>query len=448
MSLEEQLVRAPAISDTALVPDAVPVAAEPVPRKRPGADGETGLVSEVFLGRQPIYDARREIQAYELLYRAAARDTAAVVTDGERASAEVMLKAFLEIGLQTVSPSRPVFINYSEPLLGVAPIIPQDRCVIEVLETVTVTGSTRACLEKLKSRGYRIALDDFIYSERLTPFLELADFVKLDVRAQSAEEFHRQIEFLRGFDAQIVAEKVETQQELDRCLAWGCDLFQGYYLRKPETLIGKRVPSNRLSLLALLSECVNSSSSADAIGSVIQRDAVLTYNLLKLANSALYRHVCEIHSPAQAITMLGLDFVFRWVTLLVLAGHHNCPSGYLDFALQRARTCESIASFVNCHSSEAYFVGLLSALDSMLNMPMVAIVEPLPLSPEIKAALLRREGMLGAVLEAVTAYETGRFDVALRTGINVPVLQKAFWEAVEYASAMLASLNVSTAMVP
>ena len=84
----------------------------------------------------------------------------------------------------------------------------------------------------------------------------------------------------------------------------------------------------------------------------------------------------------------------------------------------------------------------------MLNMPMVAIVEPLPLSPEIKAALLRREGRLGAVLEAVTAYETGRFDVALRTGINVPVLQKAFWEAVEYASAMLASLNVSTARVP
>ncbi len=403
--------------------------------------GESGVVSEVFLGRQPIYDTRREIQAYELLYRGAAHDTAAVISDGDRASAEVMLKAFLEIGLQKVSPLRPVFINYSEPLLGVDPIIPPDRCVIEVLETVSVTGNTLACLEKLKSRGFRLALDDFSYTERSTPFLRLADFVKLDVRAFSPDEFRGQLDLLRAFEARIIAEKVESQQEFERCARWGCDLFQGFYLRKPETLSGKRVPSNRLSLLALLSECVNSSSSIDAIASVIQRDAALTYNLLKLANSALYQRTVEIHSTVQAITMLGLDFVFRWVTLLVLAGTQNCPSGYLDYALQRARTCELIASFVGCQRSEAYFVGLLSALDSMLNMPMAAIVEPLPLGAELKGALLRREGRLGVVLDAVTAYEAGQFDMVLRTGVNVPVLQKAFWEAVEYASSMLASLS-------
>jgi EAL and modified HD-GYP domain-containing signal transduction protein len=400
----------------------------------------TSLVSEVYLGRQPIYDGLREIQAYELLYRGAARDTTALIADGDRASAEVMLKAFLEIGLQTVSPSRPVFINFSEPLLGVDPLIPPDRCVIEVLETVSVTTSTVACLEKLKSRGYRLALDDFTYSEEAVPFLRLANFVKLDVRALSPEEFRRQLDLLRGYDVRIIAEKVESQAELDCCRNWGCDLFQGYYLRRPETLSGKRAPSNRLSLLALLSECVNSASTVNAIASVIQRDAVLTYNLLKLANSALYQRSCELHSTVQAITMLGLDFVFRWVTLLVLAGNQNCPSGYLDYALQRARTCELIASFVGCQRGEAYFVGLLSALDSMFDMPMVDIIEPLPLGAEIKRALLAREGKLGVVLDAVTAYESGQFDTVLRTGINVPVLQKAFWEAVEYANTMLATL--------
>ncbi len=410
-----------------------------MPRQLPRL-AERGLVSEVFLGRQPIYDARREIQAYELLYRGAARDATARISDGDRASAEVMLKAFLEIGLQTVSPTRPVFVNFSEALLGVVPLIPHDRCVIEVLETVSVTASTVACLEKLKSRGYRLALDDFSYSERAAPFLRLADFIKLDVRAHSPGEFRRQLDLLRGLDARIVAEKVESQREFERCLGWGCELFQGYYLRRPETLSGKRVPSNRLSLLALLSECVNSSTSIDAIADVIQRDAALTYNLLKLANSALYQRQCEIHSTVQAITMLGLDFVFRWVTLLVLAANQNCPGGYLDYALQRARTCEMIASFVDCQRSEAYFVGLLSALDSMLDMPMASILEPLPLSADIKSALLEREGKLGVLLDAVTAYEAGHFDTVLHTGIDVPVLQKAFWEAVEYASAMLASL--------
>ncbi len=415
-----------------------------VPLEPPRRPAGTSLVSEVYLGRQPIYDALREIQAYELLYRGAARDTTAVIPDGDRASAEVMLKAFLEIGLQTVSPSRPVFINFSEPLLGVDPLIPPDRCVIEVLEGVSVTASTVACLEKLKSRGYRLALDDFVYSEGAAPFLRLADFVKLDVRALAPEEFRRQLDLLCGYDVRIIAEKVETQEEMDRCQGWGCELFQGYYLRRPETLSGKRVPANRLSLLALLSECVNSASTINAIAGVIQRDAVLTYNLLKLANSAMYQRGCELHSTVQAITMLGLDFVFRWVTLLVLAGNQNCPSGYLDHALQRARTCELIASFVGCQRGEAYFVGLLSALDSMFDMPMASIIDPLPLSPEIKRALLAREGKLGVVLEAVTAYESGQFDTVLRTGINVPVLQKAFWQAVEYASSMMASLAAAT----
>jgi EAL and modified HD-GYP domain-containing signal transduction protein len=401
---------------------------------------EKGLLSEVFLGRQPIYDGRREIVGYELLYRAAARDTEAQISDGDRASAEVVLQAFLDIGLESISPTRPVFINYSEPLLGVDPIIPPDRCVIEVLETVTVDSSTVGCLKKLKERGYRLALDDFTYSEAASAFLRLADFVKLDIRAFSTDEFRRQLDLVAGYPGQVIAEKVESQEEFERCLHWGCELFQGYYLRRPEMVTGRRVPSNRLSLLALLSECVNSASSIEGIAAVIQRDAALTYNLLKLANSALYRRSYEIHSAAQAIGMLGLDFVFRWVTLLVLAGNQHCPSGYLDYALQRARTSELIASFVGCQRSDAYFVGLLSALDAIFNMPMEAIVEPLPLSTDLKSALLRREGRLGVVLNAVTAYEAGQFETVLRSGINVPVLQKAFWEAVEYASGMMASL--------
>jgi EAL and modified HD-GYP domain-containing signal transduction protein len=414
------------------LPHAVAASATPPP-----------LVSEVYLGRQPIYDGHREIQAYELLYRAAAADTTARISQADQASAEVMLKAFLEIGLHRVSPSRPVFVNYSQPLLAFDPIIPQDRCVIEVLETVDVAEGTLGCLEKLKSNGYRIALDDFKYAERYIPFLNLADYVKIDVRAFSPQQFRRQLDFVSAFKARIIAEKVESEEEFNRCRSWGCQLFQGYYLRRPETLSGKHVPANRLSVLALLSECMNASNSAGRIATVLNRDAALTYGLLQLANSALYQRSCEIHSPAQAVTMLGMDFVFRWATLLVLAGYDTCPLGYLDFALQRARTCELIASFLQCQRHEAYFVGLLSTLDSILNLPLADIVKPLPLSPAIKDALLNREGKLGAILEAVTAYEAGQFGRALRTGIHASVFQQAFWEAVDYASAMLASLRMT-----
>jgi hypothetical protein len=123
----EHSVSTPASADTAPLQDSNRAAQSPASWKPHPLSGGSRLVSEVFLGRQPIYDGKREIQAYELLYRGAARDSTALIGDGDRASAEVMLKAFLEIGLQTISPSRPVFINYSEPLLGLDPIIPHDR---------------------------------------------------------------------------------------------------------------------------------------------------------------------------------------------------------------------------------------------------------------------------------------------------------------------------------
>ncbi len=96
----------------------------------------------VYLGRQPIYGANREIRAYELLYRRQASDATANFDDADRASADVMLRAFLEIGLSTVCPEQPVFINHTRHLLALDPILPPDRCVVEVLEDVTAERET------------------------------------------------------------------------------------------------------------------------------------------------------------------------------------------------------------------------------------------------------------------------------------------------------------------
>ena len=393
----------------------------------------------VYLGRQPIYGPNRDIRGYELLYRRAAGDTAARFRDADQASAEVMLKAFLEIGLPTVSPLQPVFINHTRHLLAMAPLLPPDRCVIEVLEDVAADPETLDALRRLKSLHYRIALDDFVYSEALVPMIALADYVKLDLQALGAGRFQQHLGLLRPFNAGIIAEKVESEAEFRWCRKLGCDLFQGYYLRRPEVLSGRRIPANRLSVLSLLSECTNLECSASMIASTIARDAPLTYGLLRLANSALYRRRSEIRSPAQAVMMLGMDFVSRWATLLVLAGNDDCPAGYLEAALQRARMAELIGAWFHCSAQEAYITGLLSTLDSVFNEPLAALVEPLPIDIRFKRALLQREGALGAVLDCVVAYESAQ-------SISGPApaaehLQKAFWDAAEYARNMVSQMT-------
>jgi EAL and modified HD-GYP domain-containing signal transduction protein len=389
----------------------------------------------VYLGRQPIYGANRDIRAYELLYRGAASDITARFRDADQASAEVMLKAFLEIGLPTVSPLRPVFINHTRHLLAMDPILPADRCVVEVLEDVAADPETVAALRRLKRLNYLIALDDFVYSEELVPMIELADYVKLDLQALGAGGFQEQFYLLRPFNVRIVAEKIECEAEFRWTRKLGCVLFQGYYLRRPEVVSGRRIPSNRLSVLSLLSECANLESSAGMIAAAIARDAPLTYGLLRLANSALYRRRSEIRSPAQAVTMLGIDFVSRWATLLMLSGHDDCPSGYLEAALQRARMSELIGASLNCSPQASYITGLLSSLDSVFNEPLASLVEPLPIDIRFKHALLDREGALGAVLDCVLAYESGEWTPGQAP--DAEHMQQAFWDAAEYARSMM-----------
>ena len=392
----------------------------------------------VYLGRQPIYGANREIRAYELLYRRAAGDTSARFDDADRASAEVMLNAFLEIGLPTVSPLRPVFINHTRHLLTMNPILPADRCVIEVLEDVSADVETLAALRRLKSLNFRIALDDFVYSRKLVPMIELADYVKLDLRALGSRRFQEQFTLLRPFKVGIVAEKIESEAEFRWCRQLGCGLFQGYYLRRPEMLSGRRIPANRLSVLSLLSECANLESSANMIAATIARDAPLTYGLLRLANSALHRRRSEIRSPAQAVMMLGIDFVSRWAALLILSGNDDCPAGYLEAAIQRARMSELIGTSLHCSAQEAYITGLLSTLDSVFNEPLAALVEPLPIDIRFKRALLQREGALGGVLDCVLAYEAGVWTPGQVPGAEL--MQKAFWDAAEYARLMISQM--------
>ena len=392
----------------------------------------------VYLGRQPIYGIDREIRAYELLYWQAQTDTSAPVDDGDRASADVMLKAFLEIGLPMVSPEQPVFVNHTRSLLLMDPILPADRCVVEVLETIEVDDRVAAGVRHLKQLGYRIALDDFLLDGPLVPLLPLADFVKLDCRALGEARLRDHVRAPRPYGARLLAEKIESEIEFERCRKLGCELFQGYYLRKPEVLTGRRIPSNRLSVLSLLAACTDTESSASAIAALIARDAPLTYGLLRLANSAMYRRRSEIRNPAKAVTLLGIDFVFRWATLLALAGNDDCPAGYLESALQRARMSELIAPLHDCCPAEAYMTGLLSTLDSVLNAPLEEVVGPLPIDIRYKRALLEREGALGSVLNSVTAYENGTWRVVELTA----AMQRSFWEAAQYSQSMVRQMTL------
>jgi len=390
----------------------------------------------VFLARQPIYDATRRIHGYELLFRRA--DTAeADVRDGTVATAQVLVNAVIDIGVDKMAGQELLFINCTREILMSEPIIPPDRCVLEILESVDLDDELLARIDALRRRGYRIALDDFTLAGKLMPALRLADYIKLDVLALSPFELKRHAG-LRRPGIRLVAEKIDSEAMMERCLALGFDLFQGYFLRHPETVKGAHLPTSKLAALRLIGVCQDPDASAQEVSATISSDLSMTYSLLRLANSALFGRSRPVRSVESVVTWMGTEYLARWGTLLALAAERGCPVSYLGTALQRGYMCESLAAAQgNVAPESSFLVGLLSTLDSILDVPMRQVLEEIRLTGDVREALERHSGSLGHLLACTLAYESGDIEALDRCGVDAGLLYDAYWQSIEQAESTL-----------
>ncbi len=393
---------------------------------------------DVFLARQPIYHADRRIHGYELLFRRTLTETADV-RDGNAATAQVLLNAVVDIGLDRICRAEPLFINCTRDLLMVEPFLPPDRCVLEILEDIQIDAEMLNRIHGLRQRGYRIALDDFTLHGNLAPAAPLADYIKLDVLALTEAELRRHA-MLRRPGLLLVAEKIDSESLMERCLDLGFDLFQGYFLRRPEVLQGDCIPTGKLAALRLIGTCQDPASSVREVSATVTVDVSMTYSLLRLANSALFGRSHPVKSVERVVTWLGRERLARWAILLALASNRGCPVTYLEAALQRGYMCETLAAARGAEGPGSFLVGLLSMLDSILDVPMAEILKRVRLEGDIREALDRHSGELGRLLASALAYEAGDLRALEQCGIDAGLLRAAYWQAIEQAKAALRDL--------
>ncbi len=111
---------------------------------------------------------------------------------------------------------------------------PPDRVGAEILEDVTADPEVVNALSELRSLGYQVALDDFRLGDGRNELLPLANIVKVDVLAIDEAELEHTAQVLRAIDITMLAEKVETVADFERCRKLGFELFQGYFFARPE----------------------------------------------------------------------------------------------------------------------------------------------------------------------------------------------------------------------
>lgn len=401
---------------------------------------------EVFVGRQPIYDREMRVRAYELLFRSSIENRAAIV-DGDEASSEVIHGTFMDLGLDRIAGDKTVFINLTRNLLMSEGILafPPERVVLEVLEDVEIDDDLLAALRLLNHKGYRIALDDFVYREGPQPLLSMADIVKVDLGQLHNGELEEQVRQLRSHKVQLLAEKVEDREQYTLCRDLGFEYFQGYYLCRPNVVRGRRVTTNRLTVIQLINKLHQPDMDLRDLEQTIANDVSLSYHLLRFINSAYYGLSKPIESIHRAVVYLGRDAIRHWVTLLALRSLKDQPSDVLINALVRARMCQLLAKqgrFLSLQDS-FFTVGLFSTLEQVLQAPMAEILGELPMSEEINAALLRQEGVMGEALRCTLAFEQESPDSARRFRDMDPVQTgRLYLEALAWANELKEQMGI------
>ena len=365
-----------------------------------------------FAARQPILDIDKNVYGYELLFRTST-DNVFPDIDEEKATSKMIEGLQFDLGLDKISAGKVAFINFTEQsiLQSYPLLLPKNKVVVEVLETVKPTAAVFKQLEILFEKGYTIAFDDFIHSNEWERFYKLCKIIKVDCLNVSDEQLI-DIEKLITRHPHIIllAEKVESYEEYKRYAALGFTLFQGYFFSKPEVMKSVSMSSSQSLLSSLLNEVSRDEPDIDQITKLIEIDAGLSFKVLRYTQSPIFQRRKKIDSIRQAVVLLGEKELENFIMLLFAASlGEDKPTELIKLSIHRAKFCEQLALLSNKSDqvSSAFLVGMLSLIDAMLDSSIEELIGNMPLSNKIKQALLVHKGWLANVILLCQLMEKG-----------------------------------------
>ncbi len=416
---------------------AVPAQAGP---EQGDAAVRAGLVRNVRVGRQGIYDAGHKLQAYELLFRAYEGVGEAAIA-GERATSQVIASTFGTFGLDNIADGRPVFINFTRAFLtGIIPIpVEPDRVVIEVFEDVVADSELLAGLHQLAEQGYQIAIDDFRGDADRAALLELANYVKIDVQDNPPALIPVLADQVRSHGATLVASRVHDAETFTRCADLGFDMFQGPHLQRPLVLERRTLSPSQLICVRLLNDLADPETPIQRIEQMVGTDPGLTLRLLRTANSSSVGAVNEVTSLRQALVIIGPRRLRSWVVLTLLEGSATTSSSDgLWSVLARAFTCQRLGG---SEADLAFTIGLLSGAAQLLGVEPEAIADGAGVGSEARDALLDGSGQAGRALIAVLAHERDDDEGIASTGLLAFDVSRAYLESLSESLKLVHDLN-------
>lgn len=405
---------------------------------------------DVYVARQAILDRNGKVFAYELLFRSGASSREFGGADATGATNQVVANALLNFSDAHLLGGKKAFVNFNRALLldGLPLMLPKETAVIEILETVDPDADVIEACRKMNELGYTLALDDFLDRDGMLPLIDLAKFIKVDMRSTSREEQERIVNAYRPKGVAMLAEKVESHEEFDWAASIGFDYFQGYFFEKPVTVVGRHIPVSKVAALRLLREVQPLELDFDRVEQAVSADLGFSHKLLRYVNSAVFGRRVDVASIRMALAVLGEENIRRWVALAALpALASEKPGALVIQSVLRARFWELLAIASRVPEPDRLFLmGMFSMLDALIDRPLGESLREVGVAPAIIAALLDEspeKDPLKRIRGLAIAYERGEWDGAAALsealGITTSDVVTAYRDALKWAEDVLAA---------
>jgi c-di-GMP phosphodiesterase len=374
-------------------------------RAQPESAQEEGLGSgaKVHVTRRAIFARDLSVWGYELMCGSEAQ-----------LSAEVsMLNALAELGVKSFVADKHAVISISrDTLVGRLPLPASSEGTLLVLrcDGDPVDSELLDAADARLDEGFQLAVSGELWSPTAAPLIERASIIRVPYGLLQLDVLTRMGPRPRG--QQLWVDGVDQPEDFPSTRRHTPNYFSGDFLLKPSPIEGKRAPRNLSVLMELMNKLRQPDIGFAEIENIVRRDAGLSVTLLRFLNSAGFGLRVQVNNIRQAVALLGLNEFSKWVTLVGLGDASYKPPEVLLTALVRAKTCELVAAGgvdapVLPNNGSAFMVGLFSLLDAMLDQPLDVILKDLPVSDNLRHALLDHSGPEGEILAAVLDYECG-----------------------------------------
>ena len=396
---------------------------------------------DAFIARQPIFDRQQDVFGYELLFRSGAENFFRPV-DGDLATASLIDDAVHLHSVDKLTNGRTCFINFTRNALvdGLYSVLSPASTVVEVLETVELDDELLEACRKLRSLGYRLALDDYIVDPRFEPLLSLINLLKVEFPVLSLEQHHTVLASARTHGYQLLAEKVETPEQYELAMELGYHYFQGYFFCKPQIQSTRRIPKSQMQCLRLLQKVSEPEFDVDEVEKLLRSDLALSYKLLRYLNSPLFQRTHPLRSVRHAIITLGQQPLRQWVSLMAVEElSREKPLELIRTSLTRARFCERLGAVLVGiqQTSDCFLLGMFSLLDAILDQPMSDLTRELNLEESLQLALEGGDSPLRPLLDLAVALEVADWEriglLTARLGITVEEIVDLNLEAIAWS---------------